>query len=347
MSHTVTVKFVAKGNTASDWTVWARQLPGTDKIWKSCRFIFDPEARDYDWLVVYDDLPPAAGERFSLRTEHLACPASNTLFITAEPSRIKTYGRDFLNQFGVVISSQEEWTAPQGKTLHTIPGLRWYHGVPMDWRQKPETLTTYDQMLAHPPLEKTKLISTLCSSKNMAHTLHGQRIALTSLFEQHIRGIEIFGHGRRFINDKKDALDPFRYHIAIENHLCRHHVTEKLTDGFLGLCLPFYFGCPNAADYFPAESFIALDMNRQEEAVAVIKQAIADNEWEKRLPAIREARRRVMEEHNLFAIIERVVSSRATTGNAGGTVLSRRLMQRKNPLHAVRFAAERLRARFG
>ena len=49
-------------------------------------------------------------------------------------------------------------------------------------------------------------------------------------------------------------------HIAVENHIAPHHWTEKLSDSFLGYCLPFYIGCPNAADYFPEQSFIGLDI---------------------------------------------------------------------------------------
>jgi len=41
------------------------------------------------------------------------------------------------------------------------------------------------------------------------------------------------------MNDKAAALDPYQYHIAIENHVFTHHMTEKLPDAFLGYTLPF------------------------------------------------------------------------------------------------------------
>ena len=81
-------------------------------VWGECAFTFDPDARDYDWLVVYDDLPPVAGERFSDRVEVLACPPGNTLLITTEPSSIKTYGSAYTAQFGHVLTSQEAAFSP-------------------------------------------------------------------------------------------------------------------------------------------------------------------------------------------------------------------------------------------
>lgn len=97
---------------------------------------------------------------------------------------------------------------------------------------------------------------------------------------------------------------------AIENYVGPHHWTEKLADAFLGLTLPFYCGCSNAADYFPPESFIPIDMKDPVGAANIIRQAIANREYEKRLPAIIEARRRVMFEHNLFAVVSREIEKR-------------------------------------
>ncbi len=33
------------------------QFPGGVPVWGNCHFSFDPADRDYDWLVVYEDLP--------------------------------------------------------------------------------------------------------------------------------------------------------------------------------------------------------------------------------------------------------------------------------------------------
>ena len=105
------------------------------------------------------------------------------------------------------------------------------------------------------------------------------------------------------MNDKAEALDSYQFHIAVENHVYDHHITEKLPDAFLGYTLPFYHGAPNTEEYFPKESFIPIDINDYKRSREIIRFHLENNEYEDRLPFIIEARRRVLEEQNLFGII--------------------------------------------
>ena len=61
----------------------------------------------YDWLVVYDDLPASQGEALSLNSEVVTCRTDRSLLLTYEPSSIKYYGRDYVRQFGHVLTSHE------------------------------------------------------------------------------------------------------------------------------------------------------------------------------------------------------------------------------------------------
>lgn len=341
----IRVKFLARGSGGRRAELWSRQFPGREPLWENCRFLFDADERNYDWLVVYDDLPPLAGERFSRRKETLACPAGHTLLVTGEPSSIKLYGRDFLAQFARVLTSQEPWAIPHPNAIFSQPGLRWYYGVGKTH------VRTYDEMREHPPEAKTRVLSTVCSSKQQRHTLHHTRYNFVQQLKARLPGLDIFGHGVRFMDDKAEALDPYRYHIAIENHVCRHHWTEKLADSFLGLTLPFYHGCPNASDYFPPESYIPIDIHDVEGSATIIRRAIENGEYEKRLPHIREARRRVLERYNLFAVLSEIIAADTASPpqphrrpRADACVVSRHRLRRENPLTAVRFAWERLRA---
>lgn len=346
LNRPLDIKFLARGDNAADMAVWRRQLPGQDGVWGNCRFIFERDARDYDWLVVYDDLPPDSGQRFSSRVEELACPPQHTLFITAEPSTIKTYGTDFLAQFGVVLSSQEPWATPHPRVIHAQPGLRWFYGVPYSWVAHPERIRDWQDLHDHPPLHKSRQISTMCSGKRMKHTRHHQRYTFTQRLADEIGELDIYGHGVRPVDDKAEALDPYRYHIAIENHICEHHFTEKLSDAFLGCTLPFYSGCPNAADYFPADSFIAIDIHDRAGSGEIIRAALAGNEYEKRLPAILEARRRVLHEYNLFATIARLVSEHHDANASvlpGSRILSRRALRGQGARHLLRYLRDQWR----
>ena len=293
----IIVKFVARGKTQVNPIRWIRQFPGRMTQWGRCRFVFDPDERNYDWLVAYDDLPEG-------KTEDLNCPRENTLLITTEPASVKIYGSSFLRQFGVILTSQEDWVVRQSSAIHSQAGLRWYYGIGQT------TVRDYDTLSSMSRPTKNKEISTVCSSKQQVHTLHRQRYQFVQWLRERLPTMDVFGHGVRDIDDKADAVDPYKCHIAIENHLCEHHWTEKLADCFLGWSIPIYHGCPNAADYFPEDSFIAIDINKPSEAEEKIRATMADGEYERRLPAICEARRRILEEYNMFAVISRIIEQR-------------------------------------
>jgi hypothetical protein len=303
-ANPIVVKFVCKGPPLSEYGVWLRQFPKKSGIWGACRFIFDPDATAYDWLVVYDDLPCLDNERISSREELLRCARENTILVTTEPITVKRYSRQFLAQFGHVLTSQEQEYIQHPNAIFTQTGLHWFYGKGRNH------YITYDELSAARPPAKDRQISTVCSSKRQKHTLHNLRYEFTVGIKKALPEIDHYGHGVRQIDDKAEALDRYRYHIAIENHICLHHWTEKLADSFLGFCLPFYCGCPNAADYFPPESFIEIDLLDLQKSIDSIKLALAGDEYEKRLPAILEARRLVLNEYNLFAVLARTIESR-------------------------------------
>jgi hypothetical protein len=319
----IRVKFLPRGG--SDYPWW-RQLPEPGNRWGRCEFLFDPAERDYHWLVVYDELPARPGQRFATATETLSCPQAQTLLITGEPASVRIYGTGYLSQYGRVLTSQEPDIIRHPGAIFSQPGLRWYYGVGGD------SLKTYDTMQREGIPRKTRVFSTVCSNKRQRHTLHSQRYRFTQRLQQEVPELDRFGHGVRPLQDKAEALDAYRYHLAIENHIAPHHLTEKLTDAFLGGALPFYIGCPNAADYFPAESFIPLDLYDYPAAVARIRQALDADEYTRRLPAILEARRRVLEEHNLFAVLARIIQAAGPLqSGTGGLIRSRRAYWRHHP----------------
>ncbi len=322
---------------------WLRQLPGALPQWGLCDFEFDPDCKDYDWLVVYDELPPMQGERFPTRKEILPCPQRNTLLVTTEPSTIKSYGKAYASQFGYVLTSQEEWALPHSGRIFSQPALQWFYGLGLE-----SGLRSYDDMVAHPPLEKTKMIGTVCSVKQQKHTLHNQRYQFTQSLRGRFPEMDVYGRGVIPMNDKAQSLDDYRYHIAIENFIGPHHWTEKLSDSFLGVTLPFYSGATNAAEYFPENSFIPIDIMDLDASTETIKQALQDNLFEKRLPDILEARRRVLEEYNFFPVIARIIEEHyAPHANEpiGDAILARRAIAKSSLANGLRHLYEKTRLR--
>jgi len=332
MKQSIRVKFL--GNYSID--KWKRQFPNGRYVWGDCEFLFDVEESKYDWLVVYNDLP---SDRL---TEPLSCPQSHTLLVTMEPSSIKVYGRAYTKQFGYVLTSQPAWALRHPGRIFSQQGLQWFYGA------GEKRLLLYDEMEASPPVNKSKVISTVCSSKQQGHTLHRKRYHFTQELKKGLPELDIFGHGIRPMDDKAEALDDYKYHVAIENYVGSHHWTEKLADAFLGVTLPLYCGAPDADNYFPKESFIPININDVDATVKMIQKAIDDNEYEKRLPHILEARRQIMEKYNLFAVLSHEIEQRNSEkepGLGGGVIRARRVLRKEKPLTALLDLFDKCRAR--
>ena len=331
MDECVRIKIISK-NGISDFQLFDLPQQHAGRI----EWVTDIEARDYDWLVVYDDLPPKGGERLTLRVEELACPQSQTVLITYEPSSVKYFGSDYVNQYGMLMTSQNERDLPHRNRVDCPPIGAWFYGGVKEMQGLPV------------PPEKTGMISMFGSPKAQKHTLHHRRAEfLSELAEALADSVDVYGRGYRSVEHKAEGIDDYRYHIAVENHIGPHHWTEKLSDAFLGYSLPFYVGCTNAADYFPEDSFIAIDIRDTAKAVATIKQAIADNEYEKRLPAIVEARRRVIEDYNLGNLIAKHILENHPVDVPNGLrkILSRHAMQRRDIPTLLRYAWGKTSAR--
>ncbi len=336
----IVVKFMARGmRPGVSIECWLRQFPKTKPHWGQCHFVFDRQERDYDWLVVYHDLFRAKG---TLSMEKLSCPKEKSILVTTEPSSITVYGSDYLRQFGLIITSQEEWAISHPNVIFSQPGLIWHYGFPFSEGSR---FINFDEMVQAEPPEKSKSISTVCSSRTGRLTLHSRRVDFTDQLQRRIPALDRFGHGVNPMVDKAEALDPYMYHLTVENHICPHHLTEKLPDAFLGFTLPFYHGAPNASEYFPLESFIPVDIGDLEKTVDIITSTINNNEYEDRLPYIIEARRRVLEEHNLFALLDRLISQRDSSIEArcqGDVIMNRQTQRIKHPLIGIRSITEKI-----
>lgn len=325
------VKLNARGQNAHHWQ---GQLPdGVDTI-GGCRFILEKDDPDYDWLVVIDDV----SRQIQKEPERLACADEHTLLVTTEPPTITRYARGFSGQFAHVLTSQPESTLPHPGRIHSHTGNLWFCGH------------RFSELDGHPLLAKTSAFSTVCSSKQQKHTLHNERYRFTQWLSEQIPELEMFGHGVRYVDRKSDALDPYRFHLAIENYRGKHHWTEKLADAFLCSCVPIYYGCENVADYFPVESFVEIDLFDREGSLEQIRELLADpNHYEKRREALIEARRRVLHEHNLFHMIARIVEERYQSGRprSGRPMVGRRQMRWRRPTDAVENAVWKIRRTLG
>lgn len=309
----IRVKFAYRSSLADENSPYKFQTPQNSGKLNNCFFSFNPLEKDYDWLVVIDDIAKIVPNRI----ENLSCPKENTILVTTEPSSITRYGRAFAQQFQYLITNQPSDILPHPNSLRSHTGNLWMYGE------------NYDVIKKQVPMKKTKKISTICSNKQQGHTAHARRFEFTKKMEEEIAVLERFGRGFKWIDKKAEALDNYEFHVCIENHIGENVWTEKLADAFLGYTVPIYCGCPNIYDYFPKDSLIQIDINDFDKSIKIIQDIInTPGEYERRLTAVIEARRRVIEEYNLLAmIVEIVQEAKPAEFKLGQKIYSRRLMR--------------------
>ncbi|NTU76799.1 MAG: hypothetical protein HGA90_03150 [Alphaproteobacteria bacterium] len=311
---------------------WQRQTPAHDGVFGACRFIFDGQG-PFDYAVVYDGL-----------TQNLALslPRERTLFVASEPVNVKRYNPRFTAQFGALISADP--CDPHPRKIMRQAGLPWHYGIRTAEPARHHEALTFRDLNETKPTPKTKDISIICSNKNFTPE-HRQRLRFVEELKAILgERVDVFGRGFREIADKAEVLDSYRYHVALENCDFADYWTEKIADPFLARAFPFYWGCRNLEDYFPADSFFRLEIDKPREAATLIAAAVNANLFDKRQKTLEDARRRVLQEHNLFALLERTIA--ALHKNAPRLKTSDKLVLRQEHAFAPRprLLREKLRA---
>ena len=297
----------------------ARRTPEPFEYAPGFVFDTDPGCRDYDWLVAYDEL--------QVEREVLSCPRERTVLLTGEPTSIKGYSRAYTRQFGHLLTNRPP-EAERHPHYHLGRGYYyWFVGRDCEACRLP---------VATP---KDRDVSACISAKQMGHTRHRDRFNLMTALAKSVPGLDWYGRGVRPFGRKFEVLDPYKYHVTVENHIAPHHWSEKIADAFLCECLPFYAGDPLLAEVFPAESFIPIPIDDPAEAARIVNAAVAAGEYERRREAVLEAKRLVLEKYNLWAQVIGVIE--ASRGQeiapaAGPSVIyGRRALRLHNPLAAL------------
>ncbi len=190
--------------------IWRHQCPDGRCVWGGCCFSFEREDAAYDWLVVYDDIPPLPGQKRHLAVERLRCAPFHTLLVTTEPPSIKSYGRAYTRQFGTVLTSQPAWALPHPDRIFAQPALHWFYGVGS------RSIRPFHTIAAMDTSAKDRGLSMVFSPKRMRHTLHHRRHTFMSRLMALLPEMEVYGSGARPLDDKAEALDPESVFIKVK-----------------------------------------------------------------------------------------------------------------------------------
>lgn len=290
--------FVIKISQQHPTWPFLRQTPNSSGVWGNYRFVFDGDLNEADAWVVIGDLPHHKGVT--------KCPPHRTLLINEEPPSMRGFPEKYISQFAVVATCGGYNFAHPG-VKEIFPLQPWYIGINQRALHAPaETGSVrfnYDDLKAREPPRKTKLLSVIFSDKTFTEG-HIKRHDFVRRLKEHFGdSLDIFGRGFNYVADKWDAIAEYKYHIAIENSRFPHYWTEKLADAFLGWSYPIYYGCPNIYEYFDPGSLSSIDISSPAEAIEKIENIIRQEKWESGLAGIAEARRRILDEYNMFPMI--------------------------------------------
>ena len=280
-------------------TIMHRQTPGHKLVSQDGRYEFclDDSMEEADFWVVQ-----GKGVR-----EDQTCRVApeNTILLTTEPRSVLVYPQRYIDQFGLVVTCQEQM---RHRNLRYGPAiLPWFVGYKPDGKGGYIYNQDYDS-LKQPsnPQEKTKLISVITSNKAFTRG-HVDRIKFVERLQEHFGDqLDVFGRGFRPFEDKWDVLRPYKYHIAIENSSQRYYWTEKISDCYLTETFPFYHGCTNLSDYFPKEAYMPIDIRKPDEAIEIIENAIQNQQYEQSVNVLSNCKQRVLGEYNMFEYVARL-----------------------------------------
>ena len=255
-----------------------RQTPKNRGIWRDIHFTLKP-IKCCDYVIVLN---------YSPKKEEVYCPKENIWCIQQEPH----------NEY---FSVRHKYASKVYEQVYTtdirLKGGRYVysHGC-IPWHID----KSYDELTKSRPSEKMKNLS--CISSNKMYFI-GQKSRLEFIRElQKKLSFDLFGFGIKPIENKWDALAPYKYSLVLENFSSPYYWSEKIADCYLSWTMPIYYGCTNITDYFPKESFVKIDV-KNTKSIDIIKKTINSNLYNKNFKAIAYARKLILEKYQFFPFL--------------------------------------------
>jgi len=286
---------------------WPGKWPNGSSLAGKTFFISPVEdSFDADWLIY-----GAPG----IETFSTTVPKSRRILLILEPPEYWRPPVDLLDQFGWIVSPYfiPEFGGAQIPSVTT--GLFWWYGVGMEGHRPTRVNLDWEGLVAEEPTPKLPLVSTVTSAKSFLPG-HRARLMFTAMLGEALGDrLHVYGHGFREVEDKRDVLVPYQYHLAIENSSHPHYWTEKLADPLLGRCKVFYYGATEVGRYFSSEAVVAIDIDRPQEAVDKILHSIQNEKVDHM--EIERAREMVLRVYNFPFFIDKLIDSIEVQVNLG------------------------------
>lgn len=282
-----------------------RQTPQFSSKWKNRHFYVNQNVDECDWWFVLH----SGGLR---QRETTNVDPAKVVFISMEP--IDTLPSGFYKQFSKLVLCDKN---VKHSSIEYQNGTTWWAGINVNYQISHDFSASvnhdYESLkLLRPPADQLNKISIITSNKS---DLPGHRARLRfidKVMNSSVASlVDLYGGGHNPVQDKMDAILPYKYHIVLENSIVDHYWTEKLGDAFLGWSFPFYSGCRNIDAYFPCSALAAIDI----ESTAVIdeiKKAFDEDLYSQRINDIDRARNMILDKYNIFELMASIATSKSS-----------------------------------
>ncbi|SNY90488.1 hypothetical protein SAMN04515647_0656 [Cohaesibacter sp. ES.047] len=287
-----------------------RQTPNNDGQWQDLRVTLEDPDQTADWLVVYD--------RHS-EPLNTCVPVERRILMVSEPPEFQAYPKAYLDQFGILLSPYPI-PAFKGRQIIGHTALPWFYGMNVGGGGEQFVRKLWPDLIGptppmeNRPLELTAVCSTKTQTKNQVRRLRFLDILKDMLGDR----LTIYGRGFERLDDKADVINKSRYHLALENNLAAHGWTEKTADPILGGAFLIHGGSAAIKADFDEDGLLFIDLCRPHEAAQKVKACLdADPAaTDKAKVAMAANKAWLMEEHNLFALLNRHVEALAPERDA-------------------------------
>ena len=282
-----------------------RQTPGNDGRWQDMVVTLEDPEQQARWLVVYDR------HREPLLTR---VPRERRILMVSEPPEFQAYDASYLAQFGSLLSPYPI-PAFKGRQIITQTALPWFYGMNVGGGGDNAVAKFWSELEA-PTLqgserrfEITAICSTKTQTKNQVRRLRFLRLLKAELGDR----LTIFGRGFEPLDDKAGVIEQSRYHLALENNLQPNGWTEKTADAILGGAFPLHGGSSAITADFDSDGLVWLDLTRPRMAVAAVLDCLERNPAAspQGVAAMARNKNRLMQEHNLFSLLQRQIGALA------------------------------------
>jgi hypothetical protein len=256
---------------------------------------FELSETDYEYLIVLGGIKPQDFKYFKDRTK--------TFGFILEPEWSSNWQRD-LYKYCKFVFAQNKNMFPEADNIIEYPSIM--------LTQSTDSFIYYN---TH-SFPKTKRMSII--SSNYSHNFnYTKRYELfTSLLKTDLE-IDFFGRDWKLSDprykgspyNKSDAIKNYKYSIAIENSNYKNYLTEKFFDLVVCNTVPIYYGCINADEIYPSESFIKINFDCPiEQTVEQIKNIYNNDSYEKRVQHVLDAKKIYYDKYNLFNVIKGLIT---------------------------------------